>query len=1438
MLRKGCLPPSTHSSHLHSLSSTSLFPLGAQHTSSYYGFPLAIVGLKSVTLSGSTGLLPLTSGVLHHTANPYLIPPSPRMRAFLRMAQQSPNSQAQNLPSNNNNNNNTDLASSASSDRLRTLNSRHSSTGIGYAPSLSPSPSAAVSPLDDPPDRLSLSRQNSNNTATAAADDDRRHRRRRSIGRLHSVMMNTNGLSLPGSGSSSSSHHHHHLSPRRSSGGNHPPSSYDSDWTDRTYDAEVDGAPSYYEQALKRGLLSPQQLKDGPSPHPTHLKPSSSSSSLHPPSAASAMASRELRNKRSLTRAQTPPTTIAPLPPTSYIHLGRVRSQVEEWEDVTPRLPPSSSSSSSQGRDRINQYEDVLSMGAARSISWASGTANPAPADHHPHRVQGTAPTSSHSEGERVKYASDVSGSASASAAAAAAAAASGGGSADVSYSTGTRRGSATSTRSAAGSSSFPYIPPALTSPPPKEPLPPPPPGSSNLGPRRSSSRSSRHQQDYPSTGEKPRRGSGSGGTNALGAGGGAAAPGMHNTWTTPTARRHSHHPQSPSIGSLSSGWPGGQAGGNFSFSGGGGGGPAPGPSAYSFSQHQQKTPNGASKSSNNSRFVASSSFSTQSLAAQLNELAVAFADGLLDPDEYRILRQGIFDRMSADPDMAVPEITAIKGMASSRVSIDGGPHGGMPPPLGTTFGNRNAGGESRRVEGSTVSSGAGENGHMDDSESSIYESAHSHRSGVGGGGGGGGGPAERGGGATSSMSVAATSLFSSVVAAASLFRRTGNNNNISSSSSSSNNNKNRTRDVRGASVSSGSSGPRQQAQLSPDGHGAHDMLNSSGRESSASMSGMGGYVSSTGFAAAYGGHSNSALGFSSPDVPSSSGLMNFHRARSGSNAGSLRGGVGGRTSAASSHSRPSIMGSAVFMAPGGSHNVGGIATGSESHSLMGGGTSSAMGSQRSAFGAGNGVGGSFGTGSVSGSGAGGDRKKRTGSAASSHELEHRFRAARAAAVGVGIPALDRSPSMRSRQGSGRAYGTLGGSGASIMSGGTHGAFQGGGGRGDASSVSSANHLYSDSKSMISRVSTAASASASGLFGADYAQKGSAEIQAEIKVVEEEGMRMLENFVGLERATLGKADVGSELMQRIQEARSLGISQGDDSRGTNAANTATLRRTASLGSAGGWMSTIRAASRDRKRSGTSDGSSSIFSAFTFGRGKKDKSAATADSRPGSASSMADMGHSMPTSSTQSHATAGPGSGGVVSSRSMDSAAQKADGHATIRSARRPDGSRAGSLTGRSGYPPPSASALRARGLAPPPPSAYRLNASTGPSGVMNSRGHSQQQYQSTSRSDVGHSSMAGGGGGGYGSDAELEDALHSNSQSGSTLNPLRRLLGERAVNELELDPVTANAAANLVAELDDIDTRKAAVLKRYHDRTSYLNSQLQSARIREKLMAR
>ncbi|KAK0544126.1 hypothetical protein OC846_006177 [Tilletia horrida] len=905
-----------------------------------------------------------------------------------------------------------------------------------------------------------------------------------------------------------------------------------------------------------------------------------------------------------------------------------------------------------------------------------------------------------------------------------------------------------------------------------------------------------------------------------------------------------------------------------YSLSGGLGYSPSPSPLPPPSAHHDESTSYGHPRQSGRRMSVGGGSSighrssvtpsrsttaanTTQSLAVQLNELAVAFADGLLDPDEYRILRQGIFDRMSADPGMAVPSTTAIKGFISAPVQQ-------TAPPLSLTMdlnGRRpSVGALLSERPGSTLGGGGGgggratsmshanwsRDGHeprmdsamgyaVDDSSSSVYESAHSHRSGGGGGtgnkDGGGGGGGGRGGGASSSMSNAATSIFS---VAASVFRK---NNNHSSNSSSNglgggNSGGNSfvnggiiTRDHRGASFSSSVSGDPRQRSASVY-YDRHEYGANGATLTMATPAGFG-------------------PGFAEPMRPPSTYQGNGSRARSGS-ANSLR---GGRTSAASSHSRPSILGGHMFNPP-------------SSYSGAGAEGTSVRGSHRSAAAVGGmsngyaaadrGKVGSHGTGSISGSHQTTDRKKRQNSASISNELEDRFRAARAAAVGIGLnsSSLERSPSMQSRTGSSRPIGGgVNGSGASILSSQTHGGGVGGGG-GGAASLAAASigtrmshydgdgastshhggkaHLFSDSKSMISRVSTAASATASGLFGTDYAMKSTAEIQAEIKVVEEEGARMLDNFVALEQATWDKADVSEDLIYVIQRAREDRQSGKTGPSGT--VRSASLRRSSSLTSASGWMNTIRAASRDRRKSGSTDGSPGLFSAFSFGRNKgKDKSSNKNNNNNGPSTETLDAPH---TRLRTSRSEIGPSTENARNSMLGVRDEINLDGAATIRTARRSEGSRTGSMTGRNIYPPPAASTLRARGRAPPP-SSYRLSPSAAAAGGGGGgvRPHSSYAGSGFSRSEVGH-----------GLDSAFSDVEHS--ATGLSSHPLRRLLGDEYVDRLELEPVTSSAAASLVVELDDIDARKAAVMKRYHDRTAYLHSQLQSARIRERLMSR
>ncbi|KAF8517359.1 hypothetical protein BU17DRAFT_66929 [Hysterangium stoloniferum] len=66
----------------------------------------------------------------------------------------------------------------------------------------------------------------------------------------------------------------------------------------------------------------------------------------------------------------------------------------------------------------------------------------------------------------------------------------------------------------------------------------------------------------------------------------------------------------------------------------------------------------------------------TMSLAERLNDLAVANADGLLDDEEYRLLRQNIFERYAAGPDLpnespVIPRMrgNSIRGRSSSSIT-------------------------------------------------------------------------------------------------------------------------------------------------------------------------------------------------------------------------------------------------------------------------------------------------------------------------------------------------------------------------------------------------------------------------------------------------------------------------------------------------------------------------------------------------------------------------------------------------------------------------------------------------------------------------------------------------------------------------------------------------------------------------------------------------
>jgi hypothetical protein len=59
-------------------------------------------------------------------------------------------------------------------------------------------------------------------------------------------------------------------------------------------------------------------------------------------------------------------------------------------------------------------------------------------------------------------------------------------------------------------------------------------------------------------------------------------------------------------------------------------------------------------------------------LASELNDLAVAHKEGLLGDDEYRMLRQGVFDRMAGRGEMELPRENRLQGMSkqSDRVQL------------------------------------------------------------------------------------------------------------------------------------------------------------------------------------------------------------------------------------------------------------------------------------------------------------------------------------------------------------------------------------------------------------------------------------------------------------------------------------------------------------------------------------------------------------------------------------------------------------------------------------------------------------------------------------------------------------------------------------------------------------------------------------------------
>ena len=59
-------------------------------------------------------------------------------------------------------------------------------------------------------------------------------------------------------------------------------------------------------------------------------------------------------------------------------------------------------------------------------------------------------------------------------------------------------------------------------------------------------------------------------------------------------------------------------------------------------------------------------------LAIKLNELAVAHGDGLLSNEEYRTLRQGLFDSLN-EKDVEVPSDATIRGVPGLYHHVQGG---------------------------------------------------------------------------------------------------------------------------------------------------------------------------------------------------------------------------------------------------------------------------------------------------------------------------------------------------------------------------------------------------------------------------------------------------------------------------------------------------------------------------------------------------------------------------------------------------------------------------------------------------------------------------------------------------------------------------------------------------------------------------------------------
>lgn len=68
---------------------------------------------------------------------------------------------------------------------------------------------------------------------------------------------------------------------------------------------------------------------------------------------------------------------------------------------------------------------------------------------------------------------------------------------------------------------------------------------------------------------------------------------------------------------------------------------------------------------------ISSKPSQSRNLANELNDLAVAFEEGLLGDDEYRLLRQGVFDKMMKTGDMELPKERTIRS-AQNATSTEG----------------------------------------------------------------------------------------------------------------------------------------------------------------------------------------------------------------------------------------------------------------------------------------------------------------------------------------------------------------------------------------------------------------------------------------------------------------------------------------------------------------------------------------------------------------------------------------------------------------------------------------------------------------------------------------------------------------------------------------------------------------------------------------------